>query len=95
MKRYLSKRVSRACLTIRIFKVEDDHEISMSPVYLITTDDQVPDVENMQMLSEGYIRVQRQKDVRYKVRYGNYEEIELLLSPYHNMSVRDILKKVR
>ncbi len=95
LKRYLSKRVARATLTIRIFKVEDDIDISIVPVYLITTNGQLPDAENMQLLSDSYIRVQRRKDVRYKVKANNYEETDLLLSPYSRISVEDILKKIR
>lgn len=97
LKSYLSKRVARACLTIRIFKVDDDDDLAevISPVFIITTNDQVPDVESMQLLSENYVKIQRRKDVRYKVQYGKYEEIDLLLSPYHKMSVKNILIKAR
>jgi len=88
---YLKPRVKEATTNVRMFLVA---ETDNNPVYLITTDGKDPD-EDSKMLHTGYINIHKRQDTKYKVRAGNYSEVDILLTSFGSMRVKDLINKSR
>lgn len=79
-------------MEIRLFSANVN---GLDYAYLLTTDGSEPISGEYKILSAGYVRHQVRKELGYMARSGDYEEVDLLLSSFRNMSVKEILKKAK
>ena len=90
LRKYLAKKVKDAFTPIRLFLIEETSKV----IYVMTDNGELPD-DSCYILYESYLTHQRRKDIRYKVRAGNYKEVDIILTPYHNLTVKEILKHAK
>lgn len=90
--RYLNKKVKNALLPIRMFVLNG--KLNGERIYILTTDGELPD-NKCKILYKHYLGRQIRKNIHYTIRSKKYTEIDVMLTPYHNLTVPEILKHAK
>lgn len=88
---YIKNKIGKTGTPIRLFKVNDDNH---PVVYAVTVDESL-DPDNLSILSVGHMGRHRRDEIRYRVRRGDYEEVNIITTPYQYEKISDIKKKIK
>lgn len=84
--RRLNNMVKKCLVLIDIFIIEDESSDDVYWVHIGKTKG---------FLSDKYLRQERRLDIKERIRKGQYRKIDLYTTPYYDVPVVDLIKKLK